>query len=76
MVRKSIGMASKKCAQISKKTGKKVRTKAQRKTCMQRYLSGGKSGKKKAGKKKRCPKGVVKSGPRKGRCKKVRRKKG
>ena len=47
MVRKSIGMASKKCAQISKKTGKKVRTKAQRKTCMQRYLSGGKSGKKK-----------------------------
>lgn len=43
---KSIGMASKKCAQISKKTGKKIRTKAERKRCMARYLSGGKSGKK------------------------------
>ena len=74
MARRSIGMASKKCVQISKKTGKKIRTKAQRKTCMQRYLSGGKSGRKKAGRKKRCPKGVVKSGPRKGLCKKVRRK--
>jgi len=47
MVRKSIGAASRKCAQISKKTGKKIRTKAQRKKCMQRYLSGGKSGRKK-----------------------------
>ena len=43
---RSIGMASKKCVQISKKTGKKIRTKAQRKRCMQRYLAGGKSGKK------------------------------
>ena len=46
MARKSIGMASKKCALISKKTGKRIRTKAQRKKCMQRYLSGGKSGRK------------------------------
>ena len=51
---KSIGRASKACVQISKKTGKKIRTKAQRKRCMQRYLSGGKSGKKKkAGRKKK-----------------------
>ena len=47
MVRKSIGAASRACVQISKKTGKKIRTKSQRKKCMQRYLSGGKSGKKK-----------------------------
>ncbi len=53
MAKKSIGMASKKCVQISKKTGKKIRTKAQRKKCMQRYLSGGKSGKKKAKKRRK-----------------------
>jgi len=47
MVKKSIGKASAKCPTISKKTGKKIRTKAQRKRCMQRYLSGGKSGLKK-----------------------------
>ncbi len=50
---RSIGMASKKCAQISKKTGKKIRTKAQRKRCMQRYLAGGKSGKKRKVKRRR-----------------------
>jgi len=50
---RSIGMASKKCVQISKKTGKKIRTKAERKRCMQRYLSGGKSGKKRKVKKRR-----------------------
>lgn len=50
---KSIGRASKACVQISKKTGKKIRTKAERKRCMQRYLSGGKSGKKKKVRRKR-----------------------
>jgi len=50
---KSIGRASKACAQISKKTGKKIRTKAERKRCMQRYLSGGKSGKKRKVKRRR-----------------------
>ncbi len=53
MVKRSIGTASRKCPQISKKTGKKIRTKAQRKRCMQRYLSGGKSGKKRKVKKRR-----------------------
>ena len=46
MARKSIGAASRKCPIRSKKTGKRIRTKAQRKRCMQRYLSGGKSGRK------------------------------
>ncbi len=53
MGKKSIGRASKKCALYSKKTGKRIRTKAQRKKCMQRYLSGGKSGRKKKVKKRR-----------------------
>jgi len=46
MTRTSIGVASRKCAMFSK-TGKRIRTKAGRKRCMQRYLSGGKSGRKK-----------------------------
>lgn len=41
-----IGVASRKCVTKSKKTGKRIRTKSERKRCMQRILKGGKSGKK------------------------------
>lgn len=41
---KSIGVASRKCPRKSKKTGKTIRTKAQRNRCMQRIMKGGKSG--------------------------------
>ncbi len=41
-----IGRASKKCVMYSKKTGKRIRTKAERKRCMQRILKKGKSGRK------------------------------
>lgn len=37
---RSIGVASKRCRQISKKTGKKIRTKAERKKCMKREMKG------------------------------------
>ena len=53
MARRSIGQASKKCPLRSKKTGKRIRTKSQRKKCMQRYLSGGKSGRKKVKKRRK-----------------------
>jgi len=46
MATRSIGVASRKCATISKKTGKKIRTKAERKRCMRRLLKGGKTGRK------------------------------
>ena len=39
---RSVGVASRKCAMYSKKTGKRIRTKAQRKKCMRRILKGGK----------------------------------
>ena len=38
-----VGVASRKCPMISKKTGKKIRTKTQRKSCMRRIMKGGKS---------------------------------
>ncbi len=44
----NIGKASKACPMISPKTGKRIRTKAERKRCMQRAMPGGKSGKKKS----------------------------
>lgn len=44
MVTRSIGVASRKCPRKSKKTGKIIRTKAERKRCMQRIMKGGKSG--------------------------------
>ena len=47
----AIGRASKACVMYSKKTGKRIRTKAERKRCMQRYLKGGKTGRKKRKKK-------------------------
>ncbi len=50
---KKIGKASKKCVMYSKKTGKRIRTKAERKKCMQRELKGGKSGRKRKVKKRR-----------------------
>lgn len=43
---RSIGIASRKCVMYSKKTGKRIRTKAERKKCMQRLLRGGKTGRK------------------------------
>ncbi len=39
-----IGVASRKCVTKSKKTGKTIRTKAERKRCMQRVMKGGKTG--------------------------------
>jgi len=36
-----IGRASKKCVMYSKKTGKRIRTKAERKKCMRRLLKKG-----------------------------------
>jgi len=39
---RSVGVASRKCAMFSKKTGKRIRTKAGRKKCMKRMLKGGK----------------------------------
>ena len=50
---RSIGRASRACPMYSKKTGKRIRSKSQRKRCMQRYLSGGKSGRKRKVKKRR-----------------------
>jgi hypothetical protein len=43
---RSIGVASRKCPMYSKKTGKRIRTKAERKRCMARLLRGGKTGRK------------------------------
>lgn len=45
---RSVGVASRRCPQISKKTGKKIRSKKQRSDCMKRAMKGGASGKKKA----------------------------
>ena len=48
-----IGVASKACRMYDKKTGKRIRTKAERKRCMQRKLKGGKSGKRKKARRKK-----------------------
>lgn len=48
-----IGRASKKCVMYSKKTGKRIRTKAERKKCMRRLLKGGKTGRKRRVKRRR-----------------------
>lgn len=44
---RSVGIASRRCPQISPKTGKKIRTKKERSDCMKRAMKGGKSGRKK-----------------------------
>ena len=59
---KKIGIAQRRCK--GSKGGK-----AGKKRCLKRVLCGSS---KKKGKKRKCPKGKVKSGPRKGRCKKKR----
>jgi len=48
-----IGKASKACPMYSKKTGKRIRTKAERKKCMKRIMKGPKKKKRKSRRKRR-----------------------
>lgn len=49
----AIGKASAACPTKSKKTGKRIRTNAERARCMERKMKGGKSGRKRKRKRKR-----------------------